>query len=70
MNSSPVWDGFPELTAAIEVLEGFQDFQANTRAAAFRLYGSELAVQQGWQQETAEFHLRVIALHAGLGGKG
>ena len=72
IDSTPNRDRFPkipELSAIIEALEGFQDFQPNTRDAAFRFYASQIAVQFGWQREMAEFHLRAIALYAGLGGE-
>lgn len=70
LDSTPNWDTLPRLSATIETLENFQDFDPAIRAAAITLYASEIATQYGWRQETAEFHLRAIALYAGLGGEG
>lgn len=56
----------PDLTVVIQALEQFRDFQPNIKGCAIALYSSQLASQHGWEQSTAEFHLYVIALHAGL----
>jgi hypothetical protein len=69
----------PDLTLVIQALEQFQGFSKNIKECAIALYASELALQHGWQQSTAEFHVYAIAqarpvtgfTHlAGLGGQG
>ncbi len=60
----------PDLTLVIQVLKQFQDFPINIKQYAIALYASELALQYGWQQSSAELHLYAIAHLAGLGGEG
>ncbi len=60
----------PDLTLVIQALEQFQDFSKNIKECAIALYSSELALQHGWQQLTAELHVYAIAHLAGLGGQG
>ena len=69
-NSSSVQRPVYCLTSVIEALRSFQDYKPNIRAAAIALYSSELALQHGWQQLTAELHVYAIAHLAGLGGQG
>ena len=58
----------PDLTLVIQAIEQFQGFSKNIKVCAIALYASELALQHGWQQSTAELHLYAIAHLAGLGG--
>jgi len=48
------------LTSAIEVLEGFEDFEPAVRASVFALYASELSIDR------TQFD--ALTAHASLGG--